>query len=54
MIFIVIGTFVAVAACWYVLARSTPTTLTSGTGLREADESLNPMITLKKYTMEIL
>ena len=54
MIFIVIGIFVSVAAWWYVLALSTPTTLTSGTGLREADESLNPMITLKKYTMEIL
>ena len=54
MIFIVMRIFVAVAAWWYVLARSTPTTLTSGTGLREADESLNPMSTLKKYTMEIL
>ncbi len=54
MIFIVMGIFVAVAAWWYVLALSTLTTLTSGTGLREADEPRNPMTTLKKYTMEIL
>ena len=54
MIFIVMRIFVSVAAWWYVLALSIPTTLTSRTGLREADESLNPMSTLKKYTMEIL
>ena len=54
MIFIVMRIFVAVAAWWYVLALSTLTTLTSRTGLREADEPRNLMSTLKKYTMEIL